>query len=207
RGPLSEPGLDVGEGDFLLAVNGVALSTKLPVWAGFQGLAGRTTILTVSDDAVLGNDDDREVVVRPAGSEFSMRRFDWIEANRRKVLEATDGKVGYIYVPNTSGDGVNNLMRQLQGQYHLDGLVIDERWNGGGYIPTYFIDILGRKTYSYWARRDGEDWSTPDLAHNGPKVMLINAKSGSRGGAFPSYFLQASLGQLDGTRASGGPVW
>ncbi|MCB1217916.1 PD40 domain-containing protein [bacterium] len=206
RGPLDEPGLDVSEGDFLLAVNGRTLSTELPVWAGFQGLAGQTTILTVSGDAVLGNDDDREVIVRPVGSEQGMRRFDWIEANRQRVLEATDGKVGYIYVPNTSGDGVNNLMRQLQGQYHLDGLVIDERWNGGGYIPTYFIDILGRKTYSYWARRDGEDWSTPDLAHNGPKVMLINAKSGSGGDAFPYYFRQAGLGPLVGTRTWGGLV-
>ena len=206
RSPLDEPGLDVGVGDFLLAVNNIALATDRPVWAGFQGMAGQTTILTVSDDALLGNEDDREVIVRPVGSEFGMRRQQWIEANRRKVLEATDGKVGYIYVPNTSGDGVNNLMRQLQGQYHLDGLIIDERWNGGGYIPTYFIDILGRRTYSYWARRDGEDWSTPNLAHNGPKVMLINARSGSGGDAFPYYFRQAGLGPLIGTRTWGGLV-
>ncbi len=206
RGPLSEPGLDVSEGDFLLAVNGLPLATDVPVWAGFQGLAGQTTILTISSDAQLGNDDDHEVIVRPGGSEFGMRRQEWIEANRRKVFEATDGKVGYIYVPNTSGDGVNNLMRQLQGQYHMDGLVIDERWNGGGYIPTYFIDILGRKTFSYWARRDGEDWSTPNLAHNGPKVMLINGKSGSGGDAFPYYFRQAGLGPLVGTRTWGGLV-
>lgn len=205
RGPLSEPGLDVSEGDFILAVNGVPLDTTRPVWAAFGGMAGQSTVLTISNDPSVG-EDDREIVVKPIGSEFGLHRQEWIEARRQQVLAATDGKVGYIYVPNTSGDGVNNLMRQLQGQYQLDGLIIDERWNGGGYIPTYFIDILGRKTYSYWARRDGEDWSTPNLAHNGPKVMLINAKSGSGGDAFPYYFRQAKLGPLIGTRTWGGLV-
>lgn len=205
RSPLGQPGMDIAEGDFIIAVNGVALSAGLPLDAALQGLADETVVLTISDDASVG-EDDREVIVKPLASEYDLRRRDWIESNRRYVDEQTKGQVGYIYVPDTAEQGVNNLMRQLVGQFHKPGLIIDERWNGGGYIPTYFMDILSRKTLSYWARRDGLSYRTPGLAHNGSKVMLINSTSGSGGDAFPYYFRQAGLGKIIGTRTWGGLV-
>ncbi|MCB1187881.1 PD40 domain-containing protein [bacterium] len=205
RSPLWLPGEDVAEGDFIIAVNNVPVDPGMPLDAAMQGLAGQTTVLTISDDATVG-DDDREVVVTPIGWDYELRRRDWIEANRRYVEEKTGGKVGYIYVPDTAQDGVNNLMRQFVGQFTRQGLIVDERWNGGGYIPTYFIDILSRKSRSYWARRDGNTWATPTLAHNGPKVMLANSHSGSGGDCFPYYWRQEGLGPIIGTRTWGGLI-
>jgi tricorn protease len=205
RSPIGQPGMDIAEGDFIIAVNGIPLSASQPIDAAMQGLAGETVVLTISDDASVG-EDDREVIVTPLGNEYDLRRRDWIEANRRYVDEQSRGQVGYIYVPDTQEEGVNNLMRQLVGQFHKPGLIIDERWNGGGYIPTYFMDILSRKTLSYWARRDGLSYKTPGLAHNGSKVMLINSNAGSGGDAFPYYFRQAGLGKIIGTRTWGGLV-
>jgi len=199
------PGTDVAEGDFIIAVNGVPVDSSLPIDAAMQGLAGLTTVLTISDDATAG-DDDREVAVTPLGADYDLRRRSWIEGRRRYVDEQSNGQVGYIYVPDTQEEGVNNLMRQFVGQFARPGLVIDERWNGGGYIPTYFIDILSRRTRSYWARRDGESYPTPQLAHNGSKVLLINSNSGSGGDAFPYYWRQQGLGPIIGTRTWGGLI-
>ncbi|TVQ60062.1 MAG: peptidase S41 [Phycisphaerales bacterium] len=205
RGPLSEPGVDVNEGDYLLAVNGAPVDTSKDPWAAFQGMAGRTVTITVSDTPEW-NDEARDVVVTLLSNEVNLRYRAWIEANRQYVYEQTDGKAGYIYVPNTGVDGQNDLIRQFYGQRHMPGLVIDERWNGGGQIPTRFIELLNRPRVNYWARRDGKDWAWPPDSHQGPKVMLINGLAGSGGDAFPFYFRQAGLGKLVGTRTWGGLV-
>ncbi|MEP0815315.1 MAG: PDZ domain-containing protein [bacterium] len=204
-GPLSQPGVDVAEGDFLLAVNGVGLDPSLSPYAAFQGTAGKPTELTVGKSA-RRSADSRKVLVTPISSEYELRHRAWEEANRQYVLDKTGGRVGYIYVRNTSFGGIIDLERQFVGQFKKDALIIDERWNGGGFIPNRLIELLNRPIMSYWARRDGLSWRTPGLAHAGPKVMLINYAAGSGGDAFPYYFRQAGLGKLVGTRTWGGLV-
>jgi tricorn protease len=135
-----------------------------------------------------------------------LRHLAWIEKNRRRVDEASGGKIGYIYVPDTARNGQSELVRQFRAQYNKDGLVIDERFNSGGQVPDRFIELLGRKTLNYWAVRDGRDWSSPTLANPGPKAMLVNGWSGSGGDCFPFYFQKEGLGPLVGTRTWGGLI-
>jgi len=205
RGPLSQPGVDVKVGDYLLAVNGVPVDPKQDPWAAFQGLAGKSVTLTVSAKPTIDK-DARDVVVEPLSNETDLRFRAWIERNREKVAEKTGGKVGYIYVQNTGVPGQNDLFRQFYGQIDKPALIIDERWNGGGQIPTRFIELLNRPITNYWARRDGKDWPWPPDSHQGPKCMLINGLAGSGGDAFPAYFRQAGLGKLIGMRTWGGLV-
>jgi tricorn protease len=205
RGPLSQPGVKVKEGDYLLAVNGVPLDTTRDPWAAFQGMADRVVTLTFSDKPK-PDKTARDIPLRLMGSDGYLRYRAWIEKNRAYVEKQTGGRVGYIYVPNTGTDGQNDLVRQLLGQIGKDALIIDERWNGGGQIPTRFIELLNRPVTNYWARRDGNDWPWPPDGHRGPKCMLINGLAGSGGDAFPWYFRQAKLGKLIGTRTWGGLV-
>lgn len=205
RGPLSEPGVKVKEGDYLLAVNGVPIDTSKDPWAAFQGMADRVVTITVNDQPVI-DANAREVAVRLLGSDSNLRYRAWVESKRAIVEQKTNGRVGYIYVPNTGTDGQNELVRQFIGQIGKEALIIDERWNGGGQIPTRFIELLNRPLTNYWARRDGNDWPWPPDAHFGPKCMLINGLAGSGGDAFPYYFRQAKLGKLIGTRTWGGLV-
>ncbi|HON92463.1 MAG TPA: PDZ domain-containing protein [Sedimentisphaerales bacterium] len=204
RSPLRAPGLKVNEGDYLLAVNGRPMDTSRDPWAAFQGLAGEVVRLTLSRTPDVN--DATEVLVQPMSSEFRLRNLAWIESNRRKVEEATQGRVGYIYVPDTGQNGQNELVRQFGPQFDKEALIIDERFNSGGQIPDRFIELLHRPTYNYWARRDHRDWQTPTLSHTGPKVMIMNGWSGSGGDAFPYYFREARLGPLVGMRTWGGLV-
>ncbi len=205
RGPLSQPGIKASEGDYLLAVNGVPVDVSKEPWAAFQGLVGHPIILTLSEKPTPG-DEAREIIVEPLRSEFSLRFRSWIEANRAYVEKATDGQVGYIYVPDTGIRGQNELVRQYYGQLRKKALIIDERWNGGGQIPTRFIELLNRPVTNYWALRNSDSWIWPADAHHGPKTMLINGLAGSGGDAFPFYFRQAGLGPLIGRRTWGGLV-
>ncbi len=209
RGPLSQPAVEVAVGDYLLAVNGVPIDTAKDPWAAFQGLAGKTVTLTVSDKPKV-DDDARQVVVTllTADEEFGLRFRSWIERTRAHVEEKTDGRVGYIYVPNTATWGMNELWRQFWGQLEKDALIVDERWNGGGWVPTRMIELLDRPVISYWATRynQGKDWVTPGDAHHGPKCMLINGLAGSGGDYFPFLFRHKGLGKLIGMRTWGGLV-
>ena len=205
KGPLSQPGVDVKEGDFILAVNGRKIDTSKDPWAAFIGTSGRAVTLTVSESPVW-DDKARDVVVEPMGGEGGLRFRAWIERNRAYVAEQTDNRVGYIYVPDTGVNGQNELVRQFYGQLDKQALIIDERWNGGGQIPTRFVELLNRPVTNYWARPDGNDWTWPPDAHQGPKVMLINGLAGSGGDAFPFYFKQAGVGKLIGMRTWGGLV-
>ncbi len=206
RGPLSRVGIDVKEGDYLLAVNGVPVDTSKDPWAALQGMAGFTVTLTVSEKPEMG-DDDREILVEPLSSERDLRYRAWVEANRAYVEERSDGRVGYIYVPDTGVNGQNELRRQFGGQRRYDALIIDERWNGGGQVPTRFIELLNRPILNYWTQRYiKEDSASPNYAHPGPKCMLINESAGSGGDYFPFAFRAAGLGKLVGTRTWGGLV-
>ena len=205
RGPLSQPGMDVKGGDYVLAVNGAPVDTSQDVYAAFVGTADRTTALTVSAKPVADH-TAREVLVRPIASEANLRYRAWIERNRAYVAEKSGGKVGYIYVPNTGQDGQSDLFRQFYGQAGMPALIIDERWNGGGQIPTRFIELLNRPVTNYWARRDGTDWTWPPDSHQGPKCMLINGLAGSGGDMFPWLFKHNKIGKVIGQRTWGGLV-
>jgi len=205
RGPLSQPGVDVKEGDYLLAVNGAPVDTARDPWAALLGLAGKVTELTVSATPTI-DDEARRVLVEPMGNEGGLRYRAWIEHNRAYVERMTDGRVGYIYVPDTGVNGQTDLFRQFFGQIGKEGLIIDERWNGGGQIPNRFIELLNRPRSNYWARRDGKDWPWPPDSHQGPKCMLINGMAGSGGDMFPWLFKQAGVGKLIGMRTWGGLV-
>ncbi|MCG2589660.1 S41 family peptidase [Rhodohalobacter sulfatireducens] len=204
RSPLDMPGVEVSEGDYILAVNGERLDPNGDPYAAFQGLAGKTVELTVNDSPDI--DGARKVVVETMSNETRLRHLAWMESNRKRVEEATDGRVGYIYVRSTGIDAQNELVRQFMAQHEKDALIIDERFNSGGQIPDRFIELLNRPELAYWAVRDGKDWKWSPVAHFGPKVMLINGWSGSGGDAFPAYFKETGLGPLIGTTTWGGLI-
>ena len=204
RSPLDEPGVAVKAGEYVLAVNGERVDPKKDPWAAFQGLGGKTVVLTVNASPSLSG--AREVVVSCLSDETELRYRAWIEERRQIVDKATNGKVGYIYVQSTGVDAQNELVRQFMAQFRKDGLIIDERWNSGGQIPDRFIELLDRPVLAYWAVRDGRNQQWPPVAHRGPEVMLINGWSGSGGDAFPFYFREAGLGPLIGSRTWGGLI-
>lgn len=204
RSPLLASGLKVKEGDYVLAVNGVSIDVRKDPWAAFEGLADKTIELTINDKPSI--DGAWNIIVKTLSDETRLRNLEWIESNRKRVELATDGKIGYIYVPSTGTDGQNELVRQFSGQFSKAGLIIDERFNNGGQIPDRFVELLNRKPLSFFAVRDGKNWQWPPAANFGPKVMLINGWSGSGGDAFPDYFRKAGVGPLIGSRTWGGLI-
>ncbi|MGB4845782.1 MAG: PDZ domain-containing protein [Ferruginibacter sp.] len=204
RSPLDQPGIDIKEGSYILAVNGQPITTNQEPYAFFQGLAKKTVELTYNNSPSFTG--AKTAVVETMDNEYNLRYLAWVEANRKKVDEATNGDVGYIYVPSTGRDGQEELTRQFNAQWDKKALIIDERFNSGGQIPDRFIEMLNRTPLAYWATRDGAAWPWPPFAHFGPKVMLINGWSGSGGDAFPDYFKKKNLGPLIGTRTWGGLI-
>jgi tricorn protease len=204
RSPLDMPGVDIKEGNYILAVNGIPLTTEQEPFAAFQGLANKPVEITYNSTASWTG--AKTVVVQTMSDEGRLRNLAWIESNRKRVEEASNGDVGYIYVPSTGVDGQNELIRQFNAQWDKKALVIDERFNSGGQIPDRFIEVLNRTPLAFWAIRDGEEWPWPPYAHFGPKVMLMNGWSGSGGDAFPDYFKKKNLGPLIGTRTWGGLI-
>jgi tricorn protease len=204
RSPLRQPGVNVKEGDYVLAVNGLSLDTSLEPWAAFQGLPDKPVMLTVNDKPT--REGARDVLVQTLARESRLRHLAWIESNRKKVDEVSKGKIGYIFVPDTSRNGQSELVRQFRAQITKPGLIIDERFNNGGQLPDRFVELLGRTRLNYIGNRDGKNVPWPQVAHDGPKAMLINAWAGSGGDCFPYFFQQAKLGPLIGTRTWGGLI-
>jgi len=204
RSPLDQPGVDVSQGDYLLAVNGEPVDVTRDPWAAFQGLAEETVLLTVNDQPTF--EDSREVLVDTLGSEARLRNLSWIAANRHRVDELSNGRVGYIFVPDTGLDGQNELVRQFYAQASKDGLIIDERFNSGGQYPDRFIELMMRRRTGYVAMRHGPDLHLGTMSRTGPQVMLVNSWAGSGGDAFPFLFREAGLGPIIGTRTWGGLI-
>ncbi|MGA8090599.1 MAG: PDZ domain-containing protein [Terracidiphilus sp.] len=202
--PLTMPGVYVKEGEYLLAVNGRELHAHDNLYQFFDGTAGKQTILHVGPNA--DGKDARDVTVVPVGDETGLRNLAWIEGNIRKVDELSGGKVAYVYMPNTGGSGYTNFNRYFYSQLNKQALVLDERWNDGGLIADYVVDVLKRFPLSGAIERDGKPIHDPVGAIFGPKVMLINQNSGSGGDAMPWYFRKAEIGKLVGTRTWGGLV-
>lgn len=204
RSPLTEPGVNVEEGEYILAVNGRELREPTNIHALLEMTANQQVSLLVSPTT--READGRTVTVVPVSSESSLRNMAWVEGNRQKVAELSGGRVGYVYLPNTSTGGYDAFNRYFFAQQDLDGLVIDERYNSGGKAADYIIDYLARPLMSYWAPRDGPVYTTPFAASFGPKAMIINEYAGSGGDAMPFYFRFRGVGPLVGKRTWGGLV-
>jgi len=204
RSPLTEPGVDAKAGEYLLAVDGKDLRYPENLYSRFEQTAGRIVELTIGPNA--DGQGSRVVKVVPIDSEGALRNRDWVEGNLRKVTEATNGRVAYVYVPNTSTAGYTYFKRYFYPQADRDAIIVDERHNGGGSVADYYIDILRRPMISHWAMRYGADLETPLGAIQGPKVMLIDETAGSGGDLLPWMFRKLGLGTLVGRRTWGGLV-
>ncbi|MEM7585071.1 MAG: PDZ domain-containing protein [Acidobacteriota bacterium] len=204
RAPLTEPGVDVKEGEYLLAVDGEELRAPQNLFERFENRAGRLVELTVGPNP--DGTDSRDVKVVPIGDEGALRNRDWVEGNLRRVTEATDGRVAYVHVPNTAAAGHAYFKRYFFPQAHKQAIIVDERYNGGGLFADYYIDILRRPLISHWAMRYGQDLKSPLASIQGPKVMLIDENAGSGGDLLPWMFRKLELGPLVGKRTWGGLV-
>lgn len=204
RAPLTQPGVNVKAGEYLIAVNGHDVTAAEEVYKPFEATAGRQTVLKVGPTA--DGKGAREVTVVPVGNEHGLRNLAWVEDNRRKVDQLSGGRLAYVWLPDTAEGGYTNFNRYYFAQVGKDGAVIDERFNGGGLIADYIIDYMRRPLMGYFASRDGHDYITPVGSIYGPKVMIINEYAGSGGDMMPWLFRAAGIGPLVGMRTWGGLV-
>ena len=204
RAPLTQPGVNVAEGEYLLAVNGREVRGSDNVYSFFEATANKSVVLRVGPDP--GGAGSRQVTVVPVESERGLRNRAWIEANRRKVEQLSRGRLAYIYLPDTASGGYTYFNRYFFSQAGKQGAVVDERFNHGGTNTDYILDYLRRTLMNYRTTRDGEDMTTPVSLIQGPKAMIINEYAGSGGDAMPWHFRQARVGTLVGKRTWGGLV-
>ncbi len=204
KSPLTEPGVDVVAGEYLLAVNGEDLLPPDNLYRHFENTAGKRVEITVGPSRSL--EEARTVTVVPVESEYALRNRDWVESNIKKVDEATNGRVAYVYLPNTANLGHTYFKRYFFPQVHKDAIIVDERFNGGGQIADYYINILQRPYISHWHMRYAQDLKTPQGSIQGPKVMLIDETAGSGGDLLPYMFSKFKLGKLVGKATWGGLV-
>jgi len=202
-GPLAQPGVGAKLGDCVLAIDGKPLTAATDIQAPLEGTAGRVITLRLGPASGAGG---RDVTVVPIASEYRLRNLDWIETNRRKVDQLSGGKLAYVYLPDTGQGGYTAFNRYFFAQSDKEGAVIDERFNGGGQMADYIIEVLGRRLQSWWAPRYGVVDRTPSHAVLGPKVMIANEVSGSGGDALPWMFKENKLGPVVGKRTWGGLV-
>lgn len=204
RAPLSEPGVEVKTGEYLLAVNGRDLAPPENLYARFEATAGKIVEITVGPAP--DGKGSRTVNVVPVTDEAALRNRDWVEGNLAKVEKATGGRVAYVYVPNTAGLGHTYFKRYFYPQAWKDAIIVDERFNGGGSVADYYIEALRREPIAWWTFRYGEDMKTPSASIQGPKVMLIDETAGSGGDLLPWMFRKFKVGTLVGQRTWGGLV-
>jgi tricorn protease len=204
QAPLSAPGIQVAEGDYLLEVNGRPLAATANLYAAFEGTAGHQTLIRINKSPSL--EGSRVLTVVPVASDQGLRTREWIEANRRRVDELSGGRLAYVWLPNTAGAGYSYFTRYYYAQQQKEGAVIDERYNQGGMVADYIVNELDRKLLGYFAQRDGKTSTSPTAGIYGPKVMIINESAGSGGDALPYYFHLRKIGPLVGTRTWGGLV-
>ena len=204
QAPLSGPGIQVAEGDYLLEVNGRPVAPPTSVYQLFQGTAGKQTLLRVNSSPSL--EGSRLVTVVPVPSDEALRTRAWIEDNRRLVDKLSAGRLAYVWLPNTGGPGYTAFNRYYYAQQDKEGAIIDERYNQGGMVADYIVSELTRPLMGYFARRDGTPSPSPTVGIYGPKVMIVNESAGSGGDALPYYFKQQKVGPIVGTRTWGALV-
>ncbi|HAS46461.1 MAG TPA: Tricorn protease like protein [Microscillaceae bacterium] len=203
RSPFDRPGVDVNAGDYILSVNGLALDAKKDPFAAFEGLSGQTVTLGVSKT---GNEADvKQVVVKCLNprQESNLRYLEWVENNRKMVDKLSNGKLGYVYMSNTAGQGQRELVRMYYGQLHKKGFIIDERFNGGGQLADRFLELLKRPVVYNLHWRHGKDHTNPIKTNTGPMGMLINGWAGSGGDGLPWAFQELKAGPIVGERTLG----
>ncbi|EQD29914.1 peptidase S41, partial [mine drainage metagenome] len=194
--PLAQPGLAIRVGDYLLAVDGHPLQATQNIYQAFQGLAHADVILTVGPHP--SEEGAHPIVVKTLASEHALRVAGWVDHNIRVVNRLSHGLLGYVYLPNTGAQGFRNFNRYFFSQVNKAGVIIDERFNTGGFLSDYIIQYLKRRPMSLVVTRYGHSYIEPPEANFGPKVMIINRYSGSGGDALPWYFKMDHLGPLGG---------
>jgi len=204
RSPLTEPGLNVKAGEYLLAVNGVELTSATNLYQPFENTSGKIVDLKVGPNA--DGSGARDIKVVPVSSEYALRNRDWVEGNLKKVNEATKGQVAYVYVPNTTTAGHVYFKRYFFPQANKKAIILDERYNGGGSLADYYIDVLLRPYQSHWNMRYTNDFKSPSASIQGPKVMLIDENAGSGGDMLPFMFRKFKVGTMVGKTTWGGLV-
>ena len=204
KAPLTQPGVNVVAGEYLLAVNGRELRASDNIYSFFEGTTEKSVVLTIGPDPAGAT--AREVTVVPVRDEHKLRHLAWVEDNRRKVDQMTNGRVAYVHMPDTASGGYLNFNRYFFAQVDKEAAIIDERFNHGGQLATDIIEYLKRPLMSLITFRNGADWVQPQGAIFGPKVMIINEFAGSGGDAMPWYFQRFGVGKLVGKRTWGGLV-
>jgi tricorn protease len=203
--PLKEPGIDAREGDFIVAVDGIPANSVNDLYSLLVGKANIPTELSLNHSASLKG--ARKVVIRPLEEEYSLIHYEWVQRNMEKVDKASNGKIGYIYIPDMGPEGLNEFARYFYPQLDKEGLIIDDRANGGGNVSPMILERLAREAYRTTMFRGSiRNGTVPDAVQVGPKVCLINKYSASDGDLFPWGFRALGLGKLIGTRTWGGIV-
>jgi len=203
KAPLAEPGLNIAEGSYIVAVDGVNLTKDNNIYKLLENKVGKQVTLKINNKP--SADGGREVVVKPIpfGDEIELRRMDWVEGNRKKVDQLSNGQIAYVYMPNTGREGYTNFNRYYFSQMDKKALLLDERNNGGGSVADYVIDLLSRELIAGWGIRDGKSFTTPGNGIYGPKAMIINENAGSGGDMMPYMFRHKGLGKLVGRTTMG----
>jgi tricorn protease len=206
KAPLSGPGINIKTDDYLLAINGIPLDATKNIYAYFDQIADKQT--TITFNSIPSFDGSKEVVVIPVKNEVLLRQFDWVEGNRRKVDKLSNGQLAYVWLPNTGQGGYKNFNRYYFAQKNKKGAIIDERFNGGGQIADYIVDLLARDLMGYFNNPIGDKqaFTAPNAGIFGPKVMIINEMAGSGGDMLPYMFQKRKIGPLVGTKTWGGLV-
>jgi tricorn protease len=204
RSPLDEPGVEIDEGDYILAVNHETFPDDLPFEASLENMAGQPVLLTVNDRPSMKG--AREVVVTPIAGEGAVLYADWVRRNREHVAEKSGGKIGYIHIPDMDARGLVAFDRWFYPQLDREGMIVDVRWNGGGYVSQLILARLQRRIISWDRVRWGAVLPYPARVLNGPFVVLVNEGAGSDGDIFPEAIQLAGLAPVIGTRSWGGVV-
>lgn len=205
RSPLTDAGVNAKEGEYIVAIDGIPTNSANDMYALLVGKANVPTEILLNSKPQLAG--ARKIVISPLAEEYSLYHYNWIQENIRKVDEATNGKVGYIYIPDMGVEGLNEFSRYFYPQLNKEGLIIDDRANGGGNVSPMILERLAREPYRLTMRRGSSRIGTvPDAVQVGPKVCLINKYSASDGDLFPWGFRALGLGKLIGTRTWGGIV-
>jgi len=202
RSPLVQPGLNIKAGDYVLTINGVDLRAPATPDSLLQLADAQTTVDLTLADSLEGT--PRHVIVKPVAAEISLREAAWITHNREEVERLSGGKVGYVYMSDMETLGLQQFIRQFYGQLNKQALIMDDRWNGGGFIAPYALERLRRELVVLGVGREGGVGTEPSEVLNGPKVALLNHWSASDGDIFPYLFKLYGLGPLVGTRSWGG---
>ena len=204
RSPLTEQGINIKEGDYLISLNGNNVTLADNPYKFLENTANKHIEIKVnSTPSATGS---KTYSIKPIKSELNLLHKEWVDTRRAMVDKLSGGKIGYIYVPNTAFEGNRELYKGMYQYHNKEALIIDDRYNGGGFIPENMLGLLNRTTLSYWHRNGLHPMKSPTIAHDGPKAMLINGYSSSGGDAFPYYFKKKGLGTLIGTRTWGGLV-